>query len=75
MPTLLVLNVELATMYCCQIIRIIILLSLTLILVVNYCDDLNPLDTLRQKVCSAAVAWHMIFVDILLLTARCGGAV
>ena len=31
------------------IFRIVIIMSLTLTLVVNYCDDLNPLDNLRSR--------------------------
>ena len=31
------------------IFRIVIIMSLTLTLVVNYCDDLNPLDNLRAR--------------------------
>jgi hypothetical protein len=34
------------------IFRIVIIMSLTLALIVNYCDDLNPMDKLRARVCS-----------------------
>lgn len=32
------------------IIRIVVIMGLTLALIVNYCDDLNPLDNLRARV-------------------------